>query len=53
MEGRCIKVAVWVTEEGKPKILIIGATMRKLVHIIYGVLKNNPPFNSNIIAKNA
>jgi len=39
--------------KGKPKILIIDAAMRKLVYIIYGVLKNNTPFNSNIIVKNA
>jgi len=30
---------------GKPKMLIVGAVMRKLIHIIYGVLKNNQPFN--------
>lgn len=32
-------------EAGKPKMLIVGAAMRKLIHIIYGVLKNNRPFN--------
>jgi len=26
---------------GKPKMLIVGAAMRQLTHIIYGVLKNN------------
>ena len=30
---------------GKPKMLIVGAVMRKLIHIIYGVLKHNQPFN--------
>jgi len=30
---------------GKSKMLIVGAAMRKLVHIIYGVLKNDRPFN--------
>lgn len=30
---------------GKPRMLIVGAAMRKLVHIIYGVLKNNQPFD--------
>jgi transposase len=30
---------------GKSKMLILGAAMRKLVHIIYGVLKNGKPFN--------
>lgn len=38
---------------GKPKMLIVGAAMRKLVHIIYGVLKNNQPFNPEFQAKNA
>ena len=30
---------------GKPKMLIIGALMRKLVTIAYGVLKSGQPFN--------
>jgi transposase len=30
---------------GKHKMAIIGAAMRKLVHIIFGVLKNNKPFD--------
>lgn len=34
-----------LTEAGKPKMLIVGAAMRKLVHIIYGVLKNKVPFD--------
>ena len=33
-----------LTENGKSKMAIIGAAMRKLVHIIYGVLKNNTLF---------
>jgi len=37
-----------LTETGKSKMAIIGAAMRKLVHIIYGVLKNNTPFNANL-----
>jgi transposase len=32
-------------EKGKPKMLIIGAATRKLIHIIYGVLKDQTPFN--------
>jgi len=32
---------------GKPTMLIIGAAMRKLVHIIFGVLKSGKPFNIN------
>ncbi len=38
--------------KGKSKMLIIGAGMRKLLHIVYGVLKNNTPFDENR-AKNA
>jgi len=38
---------------GKPKMLIVGAAMRKLVHIIYGVLKNNQPFDPEFQVKNA
>jgi len=32
----------------KPTMLIIGAAMRKLVHIIYGVLKSGKPFDANL-----
>ncbi len=34
-----------LTKAGKPKMAIVGAAMRKLVHLIYGVLKNEVPFN--------
>lgn len=30
---------------GKPPMVIIGAAMRKLVHLAYGVLKTGKPFN--------
>jgi transposase len=30
---------------GKPKMVIVGAAMRKLLHIIYGVLKHGVPFS--------
>lgn len=38
---------------GKPKMLIVGAAMRKLIHIIYGVLKNKQPFDPNFQVKSA
>ena len=41
------KMNVRLTAAGKPKMLIVGAAMRKLVHLIYGVLKNGEPFNEN------
>ena len=31
-------------ERGKPPMKIVGAAMRKLLHIIYGVLKSGKPF---------
>lgn len=30
---------------GKPNMVIIGAVMRKLIHIVYGVLKSGMPFD--------
>ena len=30
---------------GKPKMVIVGAAMRKLLHLIYGVLKHGIPFS--------
>ena len=38
---------------GKPPKLILAAAMRKLLHIAFGVLKSNQPFNPNILAKTA
>lgn len=38
---------------GKSNMLIIGAVMRKLLHIIYGVLKSGKPFDANYAVKNA
>jgi len=32
---------------------VIGAAMRKLIHIVYGVLKNNTPFNPDYSAEMA
>ena len=32
-------------ERGKPKMVIVGAVMRKLLHIVYGVLKSGNPFD--------
>lgn len=34
-----------LTERGKCPMLIIGAAMRKLIHIAYGVLKSGKPFD--------
>lgn len=39
-------------QNGKPPKLILAAAMRKLLHIAFGVLKSNVPFNPHILAKN-
>ena len=33
-----------LTKKGKAKMVVVTAGMRKLLHIIFGVLKNNKPF---------
>jgi transposase len=42
-----------LTVAGKPKMAIVGAAMRKLIHIVYGVLKHKTPFNPLLTAQNA
>lgn len=37
-----------LAKAGKPKMVIVIAVMRKLLHIIYGVLRNKTIFNANI-----
>lgn len=37
--------AARLAARGKPKGVIIGAVMRKLLHVIYGVLKHKTPFD--------
>jgi transposase len=36
---------------GKSRMAVVGAAMRKLLHIVFGVLKSGKPFNPNIAAK--
>lgn len=38
-------------ERGKPKMVIIGAVMRKLIRLVYGVLKTGQPFDPNFAVK--
>lgn len=33
-------------DRGKPHMKVLGAAMRKLLHIIYGVLKSGKPFSA-------
>ena len=37
-----------LAERGKEDMVIIGAAMRKLLHICYGVLKNQTPFDASL-----
>lgn len=37
--------------QGKSKMLIIGAAMRKLLHLAYGVLKSKRPFDANFCSQ--
>ncbi len=41
-----------LSSQGKSKMLIIGAAMRKLLHIAYGVLKSGQAFDANYLAQN-
>jgi len=47
----CKAFAARLAAEGKPSIVIVGAVMTKLLHIIYGVLKHGQPFNPNHLKK--
>ena len=38
---------------GKPKLAVIAAVMRKLLHLIYGILKSGQPFDPNFLAQPA
>jgi transposase len=38
-----------LSSTGKSKMIVVVASMRKLIHIIYGVLKNKTPFNPELI----
>lgn len=37
-----------LSSKGKPKMVIVIAAMRKLIHIIYRILKSRSPFSKNI-----
>jgi transposase len=39
------KFCCQLTKKGKAKMIVVAAGMRKLLHIIFGVLKNNKPFS--------
>lgn len=37
-------------KRGKPPMKVVGAAMRKLLHVIYGVQKSGKPFRADILA---
>jgi len=41
-----------LTAKDKSKMLILGAAMRKLLHIAFGVLKSGRPFDPDFLAQN-
>ena len=38
---------------GKPKMAVVVAVMRKLLHLVYGILKSGIPFDPNFLAQPA
>ena len=42
-----------LTQRGHCKMSIIGAVMRKLLHLVYGILKSGQPFDPNYLKKQA
>lgn len=45
----CKAFAQRLEAQGKEKIEIIGAIMHKLLHLVYGVLKHQKPFDPNYL----
>lgn len=44
-------LALRLEEKGKEKMVIVGAAMRKLIQLAYGVLKSGQPFDPNYAIK--
>jgi transposase len=44
---RVQSMAIRLAQKGKCKMVIVGAAMRLLTHLIFGVLKNRKPFDPN------
>ena len=42
-----------LTQRGLPKMAIVAAAMRKLLHLVFGVLKNRQPFDPNYLMQSA
>ena len=44
-------LATRLEERGKEKMVIVGAAMRKLLQLVYGILKSGQPFDPNYATK--
>ena len=44
-------LSIRLTGQGKEKMVIVGAAMRKLLQLIYGILKSGQPFDPNYATK--
>lgn len=42
-----VEMKQWLTQAGKSKMAIVCAATRKLIHLVYGVLKNGIPLDEN------
>jgi len=42
-----------LVQQGKSKMAALGAIMRRLIHIAYGILKHQTSFNPNLVSKNS
>ena len=40
-------------ERGKAKMVVVGAAMRKLLVLVYGILKSGRPFDANYLTGTA
>jgi transposase len=46
-------MAIRLAQKGKGKMVIVGAAMRLLTHLIFGVLKNQIPFDPDYLRRTA
>ena len=42
-----------IEAKGKSKMIALGAAMRKLLHVVYGILKSEKPFNAKLHLRKA
>jgi transposase len=44
-------LCVRIEQDGQPKLVAVGAAMRKLLHLAYGVLKSGLPFDPDYLSR--